>query len=98
MGLSDKADAYARTLSGGMRRRLLVAKALVHSPDVLILDEPTTLLDLRNKRRVTAALDALDQTIILATHDLDLIADYEASQEFRSLVNAPLNNRSHRIH
>src|SRR3954462_4828761 len=45
VGLSDKADAYARTLSGGMRRRLLVAKALVHTPPVLVLDEPTAGVD-----------------------------------------------------
>ena len=41
IGLSDKAEAYARTLSGGMRRRLLIGKAMVHQPPVLVLDEPT---------------------------------------------------------
>ena len=45
LALDDKADVYARSLSGGMRRRLLVAKALVHSPPVVILDEPTSGLD-----------------------------------------------------
>ena len=45
VGLSDKANAYARTLSGGMRRRLLVAKALVHRPPVVVLDEPTAGVD-----------------------------------------------------
>ena len=43
--LEDKADAYARTLSGGMKRRLLVAKAMVHSPPILVLDEPTAGVD-----------------------------------------------------
>ncbi len=41
LGLSDKADSYSRSLSGGMRRRLLVGKAMVHMPPVLVLDEPT---------------------------------------------------------
>ena len=45
VGLLDKKNAYARTLSGGMRRRLLVAKALVHNPQMLILDEPTAGVD-----------------------------------------------------
>ena len=50
VGLSDKANAYARSLSGGMRRRLLVAKALVHRPPVVILDEPTAGVDVELRR------------------------------------------------
>ena len=46
MHLTDKADAYARTLSGGMKRRLLVAKAMVHAPPILVLDEPTAGVDI----------------------------------------------------
>ena len=46
MGLEDKANAYARTLSGGMRRRLLMAKAMVHNPPILVLDEPTAGVDI----------------------------------------------------
>ena len=45
MGLLDQKNSYARTLSGGMRRRLLVAKSLVHNPEVVILDEPTAGVD-----------------------------------------------------
>ena len=50
VGLADKADAYARSLSGGMRRRLLLAKAMVHSPPVLVLDEPSAGVDVDLRR------------------------------------------------
>src|SRR5205085_390013 len=52
MHLTDKADAYARTLSGGMKRRLLVAKAMVHSPPVLVLDEPTAGVDIELRQQL----------------------------------------------
>ena len=52
VGLTDMADAYARTLSGGMRRRLMVAKAMVHSPPVLVLDEPTAGVDVELRKQL----------------------------------------------
>lgn len=74
VGLADKADAYARTLSGGMRRRLLVAKAMVHDPAVLVLDEPTAGVDIELRRMLweyVRALNARGVTIILTTHYLE---------------------------
>lgn len=74
MGLTDKADVYARTLSGGMRRRLLVAKAMVHSPEVLILDEPTAGVDIELRQQLWAHVKKLNDegtTIILTTHYLE---------------------------
>jgi ABC-2 type transport system ATP-binding protein len=74
VGLADKADAYARSLSGGMRRRMLVAKALVHNPDVVILDEPTAGVDVELRRQLWAyarELNAQGVTIVLTTHYLE---------------------------
>jgi ABC-2 type transport system ATP-binding protein len=74
VGLEDKADAYARTLSGGMRRRLLVAKALVHDPDVVILDEPTAGVDVDLRRQLWAYMRELNGrgvTVVLTTHYLE---------------------------
>ncbi|MFN3627645.1 ABC transporter ATP-binding protein [Parvibaculum sp.] len=74
MGLDDKADAYARTLSGGMRRRLLVAKAMVHNPPVLILDEPTAGVDIELRRQLWDYVKGLHErgtTIVLTTHYLE---------------------------
>jgi ABC-2 type transport system ATP-binding protein len=74
MGLADKADAYARSLSGGMRRRLLVAKAMVHSPPVLVLDEPTAGVDVELRQHLWAHIRALNErgtTILLTTHYLE---------------------------
>jgi ABC-2 type transport system ATP-binding protein len=74
VGLGDKADAYARTLSGGMRRRLMVAKAMVHSPPVLVLDEPTAGVDIELRQQLWAqvrALNAAGTTVLLTTHYLD---------------------------
>ncbi len=74
VGLADKAHSYARTLSGGMRRRLLVAKALVHAPPVLVLDEPTAGVDIELRQQLWAyvrELNAAGTTILLTTHYLE---------------------------
>ena len=74
MGLTDKKDAYVRQLSGGMKRRLMVAKALVHMPPVLILDEPTAGVDVELRRSLwnyVRELNARGTTIILTTHYLE---------------------------
>ena len=74
MGLEDKAKAYVRTLSGGMKRRLLIAKALVHSPPVLVLDEPTAGVDIELRRQLwnyVRELNANGVTIVLTTHYLE---------------------------
>ena len=74
LGLSDKADAYVRQLSGGMKRRLMVAKAMVHHPPVLILDEPTAGVDVELRRQLwnyVRGLHAQGVTIVLTTHYLE---------------------------
>jgi len=74
VGLEDKADAYARTLSGGMRRRLLLAKALVHHPHILVLDEPTAGVDIELRQMLwenVRRLNRAGMTIILTTHYLE---------------------------
>jgi ABC-2 type transport system ATP-binding protein len=74
LGLTDKAEAYVRTLSGGMKRRLMVAKAMVHAPPVLILDEPTAGVDVELRRQLWAyvqSLNAMGVTIVLTTHYLE---------------------------
>ncbi len=72
--LDDKAHAYARTLSGGMKRRLLVAKAMVHAPPVLVLDEPTAGVDIELRQQLWAyvkELHASGVTVVLTTHYLE---------------------------
>ncbi|WP_297769487.1 ABC transporter ATP-binding protein [uncultured Roseovarius sp.] len=74
IGLEDKADAYARTLSGGMRRRLLLGKALVHHPHILVLDEPTAGVDIELRQMLWENVRQLNRegmTIILTTHYLE---------------------------
>ncbi len=72
--LEDKANAYARTLSGGMKRRLMVAKALVHTPPVLVLDEPTAGVDIELRKQLwdyVRELNAGGVTVVLTTHYLE---------------------------
>jgi ABC-2 type transport system ATP-binding protein len=72
--LSDKRDAYARTLSGGMKRRLLVAKAMVHSPPIIVLDEPTAGVDIELRQQLWEYVVSLNNrgvTVVLTTHYLE---------------------------
>ena len=74
IGLEDKANSYARSLSGGMRRRLLLGKALVHSPQILVLDEPTAGVDIGLRQMLwgnVRQLNANGMTVILTTHYLE---------------------------
>lgn len=74
VGLTDKAEAYTRTLSGGMRRRLLVAKAMVHNPPVLVLDEPSAGVDVDLRRQLWSNVKAMNErgvTVLLTTHYLE---------------------------
>lgn len=74
VGLEDKANAYTRSLSGGMRRRLMVAKAMVHSPPILVLDEPTAGVDVELRKQLWANVRELNRrgvTILLTTHYLE---------------------------
>jgi biotin transport system ATP-binding protein len=71
-GLADHADHPAHLLSGGQKQLLALTSVLVTQPSLLVLDEPTTLLDLRNTGAVAALLAGLEQRVVLVTHDLDL--------------------------
>lgn len=74
VGLSDKANAWMRSLSGGMKRRLMVAKAMVHKPPILVLDEPTAGVDVELRRQLWANVRMLNEqgtTILLTTHYLE---------------------------
>ena len=74
LGLDDKANAYVRMLSGGMKRRLLVAKAMVHRPPILILDEPTAGVDIELRKQLWEHVLKLHEagvTVVLTTHYLE---------------------------
>jgi biotin transport system ATP-binding protein len=76
-GLADHADHPTHLLSGGQKQLLALASVLVTEPSILVLDEPTTLLDLRNTRMVADTVAALDQQVVMVTHDLDLLEDFD---------------------
>ena len=87
VGLLDQRNAYARTLSGGMRRRLLIAKALVHDPEIIILDEPTAGVDVElryNLWEYVKELNKNGKTICLTTHYLE---EAENLCEFITIIN-----------
>lgn len=74
-GLAEVAEQSVYDLSGGERQLVALTSVLAARPRILVADEPTTLLDLRNRDLVRAALAALDQQVVFATHDLDLAAE-----------------------
>jgi biotin transport system ATP-binding protein len=76
-GLSGRGDHPAHLLSGGQKQLLALAAVLVTEPDLLVMDEPTTLLDIRNARRVAEVVRGLPQQVVLVTHHLDLLADFD---------------------
>ncbi len=76
-GLTALADSPAHTLSGGEKQLLALCSVLITEPDILVLDEPTTLLDLRNAQRIGEAVAALPQQVLLVTHQLDLLAPFD---------------------
>ncbi|MBA8823086.1 biotin transport system ATP-binding protein [Saccharopolyspora lacisalsi] len=76
-GLDGYAEHPAHQLSGGQKQLLALCSMLVLEPDVLVCDEPTTLLDLRNKRRFVERLEQLEQQVVLVTHDLELLEGFE---------------------
>ena len=73
-GIADLADRSVHSLSGGQRQLLAIASVLATDPDIVVADEPTTLLDLRNSRLIGDLLTSLPQQVIIVTHDLDLAA------------------------
>jgi biotin transport system ATP-binding protein len=76
-GLDGHADHPAHLLSGGQKQMLALASVLVTEPDVLVMDEPTTLLDLRNAQLVSGVVAGLAQQVLLVTHHLDLLAGFD---------------------
>lgn len=76
-GLDAHADHAAHRLSGGQKQLLALASVLATEPELLVMDEPTTLLDLRNSRMVADTVARLPQQVVLLTHDLDMVADFD---------------------
>lgn len=76
-GLSDLRDQPAHLLSGGQKQLLAIAAVLILSPRYLVFDEPTTLLDLRNRTAIRRLLHQLPQPLIVVSHDLDLLQDFD---------------------
>lgn len=76
-GLAGHAEHPSHLLSGGQKQLLALGAVLIRHPEVIVADEPTTLLDLRNARMVAAALDSVDQQVIVVTHQLTLLESFE---------------------
>ncbi len=83
-GLEDLSQHRTHTLSGGQKQLIAICGVLAMKPSYIVMDEPTTLLDLRNKRRVAAAIADLDETVLIVTHDLDLLMGFDRVIAFES--------------
>ena len=83
-GLSGHRDHPAHLLSGGQKQLLALASVLITSPQLIIMDEPTTLLDLRNAKMIGRVIRELPQTVVLATHHLYLLEDFDRVLVFDS--------------
>lgn len=75
--LTDRAENSPHTLSGGEKQMLALAAVLVIEPETIIADEPTTLLDMRNRRRIIRELTSLEQQVIVVTHDIEMLTDFD---------------------
>ena len=75
--LVDRAENSPHTLSGGEKQMLALAAVMVIEPETIIADEPTTLLDMRNRRRIIRELTSLDQQVIVVTHDIEMLTDFD---------------------
>lgn len=76
-GLSYLRDRFTHQLSGGEKQMIALAGVLVMRPQMIVFDEPTTLLDLWNKRRFMTAIEELDQQVVIVSHDLDLLERFD---------------------
>ena len=76
-GLLDHRDHPAHLLSGGQKQLLAIAAVLITGPDIIIFDEPTTLLDLKNKRRIMDVVASLGQQVIVVSHDLEFLSGFD---------------------
>lgn len=76
-GLAGHAEHPSHLLSGGQKQLLALGAVLIRRPEVIVADEPTTLLDLRNARVIAEALDAVEQQVIVVTHQLSLLAGFD---------------------
>lgn len=77
LGISHLADRPSHALSGGEKQMVAFATVMVMRPDIVVFDEPTTLLDLRNRNRIRETVAAMLQSAIVVTHDLDLVRDFD---------------------
>ncbi|MCM3484483.1 energy-coupling factor ABC transporter ATP-binding protein [Kocuria rosea] len=77
LGIAHLAERESYALSGGEKQLVALASVLVMEPSTIVFDEPTTMLDRRNRRRLQATIDELDQRAVVVTHDLELIGGYD---------------------